>query len=805
VIPSQKNKQIETVSTPTADPKKVLEWFDRYLNTPEPMRAAFIERELAGDPALRAEVEALARADAQATHTDFLVRATIPPTDRSGEVIDGWLLVRWIGAGGAGAVYEARRTDYENAKTVALKLLAINVSNLRARFIRERQILGGLTHPYIAALIDAGVTKNNEPYMVLEYVHGAPITQHAAAHSLPLTARLKLFLKVLDAVQDAHVHLVVHRDLKPSNIFVDEKGDPKLLDFGIAKMLDDEDAGLTRQGGYAMTPEYASPEQVRGEAITTATDIYSLGVLLYELVAGKKPYTLEDMRPGTLERVICQTEPPRPSTVVADGKALHRARDLDAIILRAMAKAPKQRYESCTALREDIERWLNDRPVLARQTPWSDRAILFAQRHKLGLAVSAATLAALTVGATAYVWQAQETAHARARADRVNKFLQETLSAANPAELGKDATVSQVMARAMKNASESLDSDPRAATEIWITLANTYQSLADLANAKLCAESAMKFANASGEKELIGRSELALGGVLVSLREPAKAQPLLESARKHAMNFADKQTRANTANQLGLMYSALGNEAEALKWYETALTDGPQDDLGDQAVGYANVGIKQCKMGNCAAGIASQQKVVALLRRAHAKPHPNLALGLSNLGGMLVSDNRVAEALPVFEEGLAMQVTLLGEAHPDAVYSRATLAKAFAKLQRTDEALRVGNEAQMLAEKLPQDEVTRTDVAQIYAEILCDARDYKKAQTVSESAIALLKMQKEPDAQAIAQMENIFGFALAGAGKKTEGEALAARATLALAKQLGEKHRNTQAAQKRLERISAMP
>ncbi len=789
----------------TADPKRVLEWFDRYLKSPEPMRAAFIERELSADPALRAEVEALVRADAAATRADFLMRAAASPTDRSGETIDGWLLLRWIGAGGAGAVYEARRADDASAESVALKLLSINIGSLRARFIRERQILAGLTHPYIAALIDGGVDKNGAPYMVLEYVHGAPITQHVAAHNLALEARLKLFLKVLGAVQDAHVHLVVHRDLKPSNIFVDEKGHPKLLDFGIAKMLDDEDAGLTRQGGYAMTPEYASPEQVRGEVITTATDIYALGVLLYELVTGKKPYALEDMRPGTLERVICQTDPPRPSTVIAAGTTLHRARDLDAIILRAMAKSPKLRYASCTALREDIERWLSDRPVLARKTPWLDRASLFVQRHKLGLAVSAATIAALTVGATAFVWQTQETSRARARADRVNKFLLETLSAASPSELGKDATVSQVMARAMKNTNESLAPDPRTSTEIWMTLASTYASLADFTNAKVSAESAVKFSQLSKDNELIGRSELALGGVLINLRELTKAQLLLESARKHAMTHADQQLRANTANQLGLLHSALGKEAEALKWYETALADGPKDDIGDQAVGYANIGIKQCKMGNCAAGILAQQKAVALLRRAHLKPHPNLALGLSNLGGMLVADNRVTEALPVFEEGLSMQVTLLGDAHPDAVYSRATLAKAFAKSQRIDDALRVASEAQTLADTLPNDEVTRADVAQIYAEILCDTSQFLKAQTVAESAIKLLKIQKEPDPVAIALMENILGLALAGNGNKSAGVALATEAAQMLSKQLGEKHLATQAAQKRLTRIRALP
>jgi eukaryotic-like serine/threonine-protein kinase len=783
------------------NPQSVLAWFDRYLATPAAERGAFIERELAGDPALRAEVEALARADHAATQVDFLARAAHAREDRTGEVIDAWTLVRWIGSGGAGVVYEARRNDDPDAAPVALKLLTINVGNLRARFIRERQILGALAHPYIAGLLDAGADARGAPYMVLEYVRGAPITQHAITHAMPLAARLRLFGKVLDAVQGAHMHLVVHRDLKPSNIFVDEMGDPKLLDFGIAKMLDEAEPGLTRQGSYAMTPEYASPEQVRGDAITTATDIYSLGVLLYELVSGSKPYTLEDVRPGTLERVICQTDPPRPSSKTVSGEVPRRARDLDAIVLRAMAKSPKDRYVSCAALKDDIERWLDGRPVLARSTPWTDRVLLFARRHTLGLSVTTATVAALCVGAAAFVWQARETTHARERADRVNKFLLETLAAANPAELGKDATVAQVMARAMETASKSMQSDPRAASEIWMTLAGTYESLADFANARVCAENALRFAQATGDGELIARGELSLGGVLVNQREPARAKALLESARARAMATRDPQLQANAANRLGLMYSALGKEREALGWYRTALEDGPKDDLGDQAVGYANVAIKQCKMGDCAAGVESQKKAVDLLRRAHVKPHPNLALGLSNLGGMLMAQERVTEAVPHFEQGLAMQVQLLGEAHPDAVYSLATLAKAYARVPRMDDALQRGAQAYALAEQLPKDEVTRTDVGLVYAEILTDAKQFASAQGVAEATHALLRSQSEPDAQALASAESVLGYAIAAAGDRIRGESLAQRATEALVTQLGEQHLVARAARSRLERI----
>ncbi len=785
------------------DPQRVLAWFDRYLATPVEARAALIERELADDPGLRAEVEALAQADLVATQTEFLSRVAHPREDRTGEVIDGWRLVRWIGSGGAGVVYEARRDDDPKAAPVALKLLTINVGNLRARFIRERHILGALAHPYIAALLDAGTDARGAPYMVLEYVQGAPITQHAITRALPLAARLRLFCKVLDAVQGAHMHLVVHRDLKPSNIFVDETGDPKLLDFGIAKMLDEAEPGLTRQGSYAMTPEYASPEQVRGEAITTATDIYSLGVLLYELVTGGKPYTLDDVRPGTLERVICLTDPPRPSSKTVSIEGPRRARDLDAIVLRAMAKSPKERYVSCAALKDDIERWLEGRPVAARNTPWTDRALLFARRHTLGLSVTTATVVALSVGAAAFVWQARETTHARERADRVNKFLLETLAAANPAELGKDATVAQVMARAMETASKSMEGDPRAASEVWLTLSSTYESLADFANARVCAENALRHAKATDDGELIGRSELGLGSVLVNQRELQRAQPLLESARTRAMAARDPQLRANTANRLGLMYGALGKEREALTWYRTALEDGPKDDLGDQAVGYANVAIKQCKMGDCAAGVESQKKAVDLLRRAHVKPHPNLALGLSNLGGMLMAQERVAEAVPHFEQGLAMQVQLLGEAHPDAVYSLATLAKAYAKLPRLDVALQRGAQAYALAEQLPKDEVTRTDVGLIYAEILNDAKQFATAQGVADATHALLRDQSEPDPLAIATIESVLGYAIAGAGDRVRGESLAARASEELLKRLGEQHLAVKAAKSRLDRIRA--
>jgi serine/threonine protein kinase len=287
-------------------------------------------------------------------------------------------LLREIGRGGMGAVYLAERADGQFDKRVAIKLIkrGMDTEAIVRRFHYERQILASLNHPNIARLFDGGTTEDGLPYFVMEYIEGEPLLDYCKRKGLDVEARLKLFLPVCSAVQHAHNNLIVHRDLKPSNILVTGDGDVKLLDFGIAKLLNANDASLsTLLGQRPMTPDYASPEQARGEQITTASDVYSLGVALYELLTGRRPYSLSELALPEAVRVICEQEVERPSVVSSRSRdGLQRQRlsaELDNITLKAIRKEPQRRYASVEQFSEDIERYLAGLPVMAQPSTFS--------------------------------------------------------------------------------------------------------------------------------------------------------------------------------------------------------------------------------------------------------------------------------------------------------------------------------------------------------------------------------------------------------------------------------------------------
>ena len=371
-----------------------------------------------------------------------------------------------------GCVLLAERGDGAFEQRVAVKLVESAAPGLVRRFRQERRILASLDHPHVARLLDGGALQDGRPYLVMEYVDGQPITDYADAKRLPIETRVRLFAQVCEAVAYAHRNLVVHRDLKPSNIFVteDEAGRPrvKLLDFGIAKLLDfeDEDASspLTRTGARLLTPDYASPEQVRGAALTTASDVYQLGVVLYELLTGQRPYQLGTLSPANAERIICETDPARPSLAVTQGEAppdepgvddarrttrggLGRALrgDLDRIVLKALRKEPERRYDSASGLGEDLHHYLAGRPVSARPDSAGYRMRRFVGRHRLGVA-AAATFLVLLIGyaATVTVQQAQ-TARERDRAERINRVLLGIFGPASPAPPTPQAGTSRLL------------------------------------------------------------------------------------------------------------------------------------------------------------------------------------------------------------------------------------------------------------------------------------------------------------------------------------------------------------------------
>jgi len=357
-----------------------------------------------------------------------------------------------------GTVYLSVRDDDAFQKRVAIKVLkrGMDTDSIVRRFRHERQILASLEHPFIASLLDGGSTPDGRPYFAMEYVEGQPIVDYCDTHRLDTAVRLELFRHVCTAVQYAHQNLIIHRDIKPANVLVIADGTPKLLDFGIAKLLNPELAGqtlaLTAPGLQLMTPEYASPEQVRGDAVTTATDVYSLGVLLYELLAGRLPYRLTSRAPADIVRIVCESEPIRPSTAITtidpppDGDAETRsdgdhqrqtapktdrrltvdsdrlrrqlAGDLDNIILKALSKEPRRRYASVDQFSEDVRRHLAGLPVIARKDTWGYRTTKFVRRNRAVVGAAAVTFAVLIAGIIGTTWQARVARAERARAEQ---------------------------------------------------------------------------------------------------------------------------------------------------------------------------------------------------------------------------------------------------------------------------------------------------------------------------------------------------------------------------------------------------
>lgn len=389
-------------------------FFDAMEREETQERAAYLDVACANDVDLRQRVQSLL--DQPSDEFDSLAREIrLNRAERDiGRRIGAYELVRELGRGGMGAVWLGRRADQQFDKVVAIKLLkrGTDTDEVLRRFQTERQILARLEHPNIARLLDGGVTDDNLPYFVMEYVEGQPVTDYSREKALSLEDRLRLFLKICGAVQFAHQNLIVHRDLKPGNILVTHDGEPKLLDFGIAKLLSPDDATLavTMAEHQRLTPAYASPEQVRGEPITTASDVYSLGTILYELLAGKNAHRFSVPHPPPTEllRVVTQDEPIRPSAAAADSSIARQLRgDLDNIILKALRKEPPRRYPGVGSLAADLQRHLANEPVSARKDTVGYRASKFVLRNKIGAAAAAIVLLTLIGAVIGISYQAR--------------------------------------------------------------------------------------------------------------------------------------------------------------------------------------------------------------------------------------------------------------------------------------------------------------------------------------------------------------------------------------------------------------
>ncbi|MDX1578057.1 MAG: serine/threonine-protein kinase, partial [Gemmatimonadota bacterium] len=604
-------------------------------------------------------------------------------------------LVRLLGEGGMGRVYLAERAGEDFEQRVAIKMVrpGWHARELYARFLRERRILASLTHPNIARLLDGGLTAEGRPWFAMEYVDGRPIDDYCERAGLGLGDRIRLFITVCEGVQFAHQNLVVHRDLKPGNVFVTPNGIPKLLDFGMARLMSgvgSQESTLTRPGLLRMTPEYASPEQIRGGPATTATDTYALGVILYELLTGSRPYAVSGS-PVEIERTIRTTEPPPPSERVLDGpasaglgyspKRLRRrlAGDLDRIVLKALRKEPARRYPTAGGLADDLRRHLAGLPVSARPDTLRYRVGRFVRRHRTGVAAAAVVALSLVAGiigtatqATRAAEQAAQARRAAERAERVSDFLADLFTAADPAEArGRDPTATELLDRGARRLreDEALAEDPAIRADLLTVLADVHANLGRDDRAEALAREALELRRETlpPDHPDIAEALETLGVILVNERELNEAGSLLseglEILRARAEEPDDVLASAYTnLAAVALFRGELDSAASLLR--EGIAIRRRIGDSADLANSLDGLAIVHARRGDHEEAIALHREALDLRSRLLEPDHPALAGTRQNLAVALIRAGRPAAAEPHLRRAVDTWREVLGPDHP---------------------------------------------------------------------------------------------------------------------------------------------
>ncbi len=679
------------------------------LDLPPGQRAAYLDEACAGDPALRAEVAAMLAAH-EDSGTDGLEieRALLnegghpalrDTAAHEGMEVGPWRLSRLLGTGGMGEVWLASRTggDFEQAAAVKLVRPGWRTTELAARFRHERRLLARLAHPNIAMLLDGGLTAEGTPYLAMEYVDGRPITAWCAERSLDLRQRLKLFREVCEAVRFAHANLVVHRDLKPANILVTGEGRPVLLDFGIAKLLDAEDAdtAVTRADDRLLTPEHAAPEQLRGEAATVATDVWALGALLFEMLAGQRPFDVSGKTPRSIERIVCESDPPRPSAVAAPADARALRGDLDAIVLTAMRRDPEQRYLSVEQLATDVELHLAGMPVRARPEGLGYHAAKFVRRHRTAVAAMSAFVLLLAASAASWWQQARVVSRERDRAVSANRDSEQAIAmmiglfgVANPRVVpGGDTLRVNDLLRLMTAELDSSTESPRVRAKLWSALAEIHTSWSRHEEAE---SAAVRGIAAAHEGDLVAEDLLLShqrARVVLYRDGQEDAEPLLrESLARHEAHFGP--THQELVPVLQDLALATVDRDEAARLLARALDITRRSGDGTSLASLHNaIGSNHWAAGRRDSALASFGRAYGLLAARVPPGSPDLLSVRSNMAVCEAALGRYAEAERSHREILEGRRRIFGDASLPAGNSRHQLAVALSLQCRHEEAV----------------------------------------------------------------------------------------------------------------------
>ncbi len=655
----------------------------------------------------------------KAALTDVGGEAPEAPEAMLGMLVGPYRLISILGVGGMGVVYLAERSDGVFERRVAVKVLrrALSTPGVLERFRMERQILASLNHPGIAQLIDGGVTPEGRPYLVMEHVDGVPIDRYVGERDLGVPECVRLTIRVADAVDYAHRHMVIHRDLKPSNILVTEGGGVKLLDFGIAKLLEapegDEVPLATRPEARFVTPEYAAPEQLLGEAVSTQTDVFALGGLLYQLLTGLRPYS--NREPGSvLERMIRGDEPTAPSDAVAlgeagEGREVLRRRlsgDLDAILLRALRTRPEERYGSVAAFREDLEHHLAGRAVGARGDAKMYRTRRFVYRHRVSVAavaivflVSLGSAVGLALQRAAVVEErnratvaAEAARHEAETARQVTAFLVGLFEGSDPRETrGDTLSVSALLGRGTERVETELAGQPAIRAELLATLGQVYGNLGNFEEAvRLVSRAVALHRDSLPDPSGLAASLLILGDLHINERHFAEAVANYRAAREAGAEMGDDRAVGAADLGLGGAFTQL-DEPDSAEFHLSAglrrvatVADYPQANYLNALVNLAGLVRRRGEL----AGAEDLYRQVADLQRRSPDTDPvALALTLNNLAVLRRMQGALDDAEVLYREAVDTLTSVLGAGHPTALMMTGNLARVFEETGRADEAI----------------------------------------------------------------------------------------------------------------------
>lgn len=673
-----------------------------------------------------------------------------------GQIVGGFTIDRLIGRGGMGEVYLAHRTTEDFEQRVALKMLRAEASDRGDMFARERRLLARLEHPGIARLIDAGIAEDGRPFMAMEYVDGEPIDAWCRTHKADLDTRLTLFRDVCEAVSYAHGHLVIHRDIKPSNIVIEASGRPRLLDFGIAKLLDDT-AAVPIVTQAMLTPEHAAPEQLDGDEASVTTDVYGLGILLYELVTGVGPWHREGASVPAIIRRVLYEDPALPSRAAArDDAPVPAARirgDLDAIILKAMRRAPGDRYRSATELAEDVARHQALKPVRARDGSTRYAIGRFVRRYRWATAATAAALVALLVGAAGIAWQARQTAIERdlalaeaRRSEAINQMLTVMVRDTAESDAGENTTLKQMLDQTAERLVGSVDTSTRSAALIN-TLFDLYSNIEDVAGGDSLVTRALARGIGKGDEVATAQLKTRAAAAAASLGRTDEIAPLLDAAepvfRRDPERFASELldvdvTRAQLLRRTGKVEEAIKllgdtlpradrvyveNHRDLLTIYNNLLVymlEANQLDAMPAVFARADTVLKRTGQEASMQGLAIAQLKgvrqlkleqpgpaepvfadVAAKRRARFGRSAGLAVDLLQLGRAQLALRKYAEASRSLAEAEAMSIEKLSPAAPPTIVVGATLAEAQAEAGDPAAAMRTLDRIEPIVKAMP--------------------------------------------------------------------------------------------------------